>query len=178
VTSPSIGPALQLTKNVVSALGGAGANRQLTLLQTPLFNPFSSPLQLASSVPGWFKLTENLSYAAFFTAGLSFNLPLVLLPGAGVVHGIKIIHSTAFTGPSISGYTISVGTSNNPSQLASAFDVTSTPSSTNSQLSLNFITYDDVNATTLIAQALSSGANLNTAVSGQVDIYALLSVSR
>jgi hypothetical protein len=175
VTSPRIGPATQLTKNVISLLGNAPAQRSLTLLQTT--NPYSSSGQTLGSSANWFKVTEALSYTDFATNATSYNLPLFILPGGGIVHGIKIIHSQAFVGGAISLYTLSVGIVGSPTLFTSTFSVSSTPASNNFKLSSNFYAFDDVNATTIIVQAVSTSANLNAAVSGVVEIYAYLSMA-
>lgn len=169
--SQNLGPAVASTRNIQTALVSSSSQEPLALLTTPFSN------QPLSATPSWSKLTESLAYSAFATAATSQNVPLATLPGGCIVHGIKIIVRNAFAGPSISTYTLSVGTAANPTQLASAFGVTSAANSTNFQLSSNFIEYDDANPTSIIAQAVCTGANLNAATSGVVDIYALLSVS-
>lgn len=164
------GPAATLTKNTVATL--AGAQRPMALAN--LYATTPAPLQ---STPAWFKVTDGLSFAQFATAGTTASVPLFYLPGGGLILGIKVIPRIAFSGTAITGYTISVGTVSNATQLASAFDMTQVPSSSYFQLSQNFIEFDDVNVTTIIAQAVSTGANLNKATTGQVDIYAYLAVA-
>ena len=163
------GPARTLTKNTVAALAEAQAPMQLTGL-------YSSTPQPLSSTPTWCKVTENLGYGSFFASASSLSVPIFFLPGGGIIHGIKIVPRVAFGGPGITGYTVSVGTLAAPTQLSGPFDVTQPPSSTNFQLSSNFIEYDEVAVTPIYAQAVSTGANLVLATCGQVDIYAYLSV--
>src|ERR1700704_3236752 len=71
----------------------------------------------------WVRVANALDFSYFATAGPTLSIPLFKLPAGGCIHGIKIKHSTAFAGPSISAYSISVGIAGSNAKYASAFDV-------------------------------------------------------
>lgn len=124
----------------------------------------------------WVKVA-TLSFSAFSAAALANSIALFVLPAGGVIHGIKIKHTVAFAGPSISAYSISVGIAGSNAKYASAFDVLQAVASNAFQLSDNFIAEDDVSTTQVTATATSVGANLSAANAGAVNIWALLSTA-
>lgn len=131
-----------------------------------------------NSIPQWVHVGSALAYTGFSTAALTNSITLFALPAGGIIHGIKIKHSTAFAGTSITGYTISVGISGNLTKYASAFNVFQAVASNTLQFSQDFGIEDDVSSTNILVTATSVGANLSSASAGVVDIYALLSVSK
>jgi hypothetical protein len=134
---------------------------------------------VTSAVPVWTKITASapLLYSAFAAAALSNTVPLFVLPAAGIIHGIKIKHSTAFSGPGITGYTLSVGDAAFVDDIASAFNVLQAVSATAYQLSATLQGESHGAPTTINVTATSTGANLNAATAGAVDIWALTSVA-
>lgn len=147
------------TKSIVAGLGITGnANNDFTA---------------ASNLPTWLKVT--LTFSSFSTAATTNSITLASLVAAGVIHAVKIKHSTAFSGGSITAYTISVGVSGNTSKYASAFDVFQTTGNTVFQFSNSVGTENHGAATTIQATATSTGGNLNTATAGSVDIWLLVS---
>jgi hypothetical protein len=132
---------------------------------------------ISTAQPVWAQVATAVDFSFFSTAGLTKTINLFLLPTGGVIHGIKIKHSTAFAGPSISAYTISVGIASSLAKYASAFDVFQPIGSTIYQLSSNFSSEDNTVPTQITATATSVGANLNVANAGVVNIWACLSAA-
>jgi hypothetical protein len=128
------------------------------------------------SCPRWL-LVGALTYADFSAAATTSTVNLFNLEPRGIIQGIKIKHTVAFAGPSISAYTVSVGDAGTAALLASAFDVLQAFGSTAFQLSQNFYGEDNTIPTLITATAVSTGANLSVATAGQVNIWALLSKS-
>jgi hypothetical protein len=126
--------------------------------------------------PKWIQV-GNLTFADFSKAATTNTLNLFNLEPRGIVLGVKIKHTIAFAGPSISAYTVSVGDVGTVDLLASAFDVLQAFGSTNFQLSQNFYGEDNAIPTVIQATATSTGANLSVATAGQVNIWALLAKS-
>lgn len=124
---------------------------------------------------GWKKYSfDNTSFAV---ASTSTEVTLFTLAPGAIIEGIKIKHSTNFSGGSISTYTVSVGLSGNDSKYASAFNVFSAPGSTNFQLTRDFVSEDNDNPTTVVIQAVSGGGTLDQASQGNVDIWVKTSVA-
>lgn len=142
-------------------------------MPAPLWYPSTIP---SAAYPTWVKLANNLDYGSFSIGALTTSIGLFMLPGRGVIHGIKIKHTVSFAGPLISAFTISVGITSNATKYASAFDVFQAVSTTAYQLSSNFSGEDEIGPTQINVTATSVGANLSAATQGLVDIWALLSV--
>jgi hypothetical protein len=120
----------------------------------------------------WTKFT--LGQAALATAATTNTINLLAggeLAAGGVIQGVKIKHSTLFD---VAGYTIEVGITGNTNKYASAFDVTQAVSDTTLQLSQTFFTENHGSATDIKVTANAS-ANLDTATTGSVDIWVLIS---
>lgn len=130
-----------------------------------------------NNFPSWTKYTKT--NADFSSAALTNTITLATLPVNTVVHGVKIKHSTAFSGAGITAYTVSVGTgAGNGSQIyASPYDVFQVVASTAMQIS-NTLSSEGSGVYNLTATATSVGANLNAASgAGSVDIWVLKSVT-
>jgi hypothetical protein len=132
----------------------------------------SFPL-LELAIPIWVKFT--VGFAAFSTAGLANTITLFNLPAAGVVHAIRIKHSTLFGGGTIASYTVSVGISGNHTKYAAAFDVHQAVADTAFQLSTTVGQESSANIVAITATATSTVGNLNAATGGSVDVWALIS---
>jgi hypothetical protein len=129
----------------------------------------------AGLLPQWIKVT--IPYTSFSTAATTNTISGYTLPAGGIIHGIKVKHSTAFSGTSITGYTIKVGISGETDRYTSAFSVFSTVSGTNFQLNSTFDSQDHGSTTDIKVTATSTGANLSAATAGSVDIWLLVSTA-
>jgi hypothetical protein len=125
------------------------------------------------AAPLWYKST--FTYANFATPGTTNDLQVFSLPPGGVIHAVKIKHSTAFSGGVITAYTVSVGISTNFIKYASAFDVFQATSDTTFQLSNSFGSENHGAATSIRVQAVSTNDNLSNATAGSVDVWLLVS---
>lgn len=137
------------------------------------FDPVNNAIRTTSDGPTWVKYT--FTYADFSTAATTNSLDLLSLPAGGIIQGVKIKHSAAFTGGAISAYTIQVGIVGTLNKYASAFNVFQAPGNTVQQLSTTAGTENGGAATAIKVTATSTGANLNAATAGSVDIWVLQS---
>lgn len=140
-------------------------------------NSAGTTIASAQAIPQWVHVGNAISYISLAAASTTNSIALFTLPAAGVIHGIKVIHSTAFAGASITAYTVSVGIASNVIRYASAFNVFQAPSGTSFQLTNEMISENNAATTAVVLTAVSTGANLNAASAGVVDVYALLSVA-
>lgn len=127
----------------------------------------------ASASPTWVKYT--FAYTALSAAATSNAVTIDSLPAGGVIHAIKIKHSTAFAGTGITAYTIGVGTGGSTT-LTSDYNVFQTVASNTFYMAdTTLATYDNTSTTTIQVIAKSTGANLSSATAGSVDIWLLVS---
>lgn len=124
-------------------------------------------------IPVWIKYT--VTAAQLSAAALTNSITLVSLPAGGVVHGVKIKHSAAFTGGLLSAYSVSVGVAGSLDKYASAFDVFQAVSDTTFQITSSFNSENHGAAVNLLVTAVSIGANVSAAAAGSVDIWVLRS---
>ena len=122
-----------------------------------------------STVPRWIKISKT--HTDFQTTGLTFDLQLYSLQAGHIITGVKIEHSTAFAGTSVTAYTLSVGLTGDLTKYASAFDVFQAVGDTIFQLSNNFFIENNGSVVSIRAQAIAVGANLDQSTAGAVDIY-------
>jgi hypothetical protein len=127
-----------------------------------------------AAAPKWAKVSTD--HAALAAAATSSDIELLSLAAGGVVHAVKIKHSTAAVGGAIASYTISVGIGGDLAKYATAFDVFQAVSDTTFQLSGGFFTENHGAATSLRLAAVSTGANLDQATAGDFDVWVLQSV--
>lgn len=127
------------------------------------------------AVPIWVKVGNGLSHTAFQTAATTLSITLFTLAAAGLIHAVKIKHSTAFGGGAITAYTLSVGIAGTVAKYATAFDVFQAVSNTAFQTSSVLGSENNGAGTAILVTATSTTANLNASTSGIVDIWALLS---
>lgn len=126
-----------------------------------------------STSPVWVKVTKTFSD---FSAAATTNSINIYGLGAGwVLHAVKIKQSTAFSGGAIASYTVSVGVSGNNAKYASAFDVFQAVAATTLQVTGTVGCESQGAIVQLTATATSTGANLNAAAAGSVDIWLLVS---
>lgn len=132
--------------------------------------------------PRWTKVTKT--YTDFSTGATTNTVTLYTLPAGWVVHGVKLKHSTSFTGGAIAAYQVTgVGVSGGAttkfySTAHSIFQATgatvgkvagSLPPVTAAQ----DIESQDATSTITIT-VTSSGANLDAATQGSLDVWLLL----
>ncbi len=150
------------------ALGAAGGIATLDGASEVAQSPASRAL------PRWEKITVDES--AFTAAATSEDIELFVLPAGGVIHAVKIKHSTAFSGGSVASFTVSVGITGNLTKYATAFDVFQATSGTAFQLS-TVVGSENHGATTSIRiEATSTGDDVVAATAGSVDVWVLTSV--
>lgn len=136
----------------------------------------SGELVVMAGVPRWKKVA--LTYTDFQDASTTKQAALFTLPAAAVVHAVKIKPGTAFAGTSITDVKISVGTTGVPTKYAAAYDVDAAPGDAVFQLSTTVGGETHaVAGTALVAQAVSTGANLSALSAGAVDVWVLYSVT-
>lgn len=123
----------------------------------------------------WQKVGDGLLYTAFQTAATTKSNALFTLNAAGIIHAVKVKHSTAFAGGAIATCTISVGKSGENDRYASAFDVMSAVSATNYFIDERTVGESHTATTAVTVTAVSTGANLSALTAGEVDIWALIS---
>ena len=128
---------------------------------------------LSSETPRWFKFTKT--FTTLSAAATTNDIELFSLPAGGVVHAVKIKHSAAFTGGAISAYTVSVGIAGNLVKYSAAQNVFQAPGNTVFLLTATTGTENHGAATSIRLAATSTGANLNAATAGSVDVWVLLS---
>lgn len=129
------------------------------------------------AIPVWVKVGNALSYTTFQTAGTTKSNTLFSLLAGGVIHAVKIKHSTSFTGGAIATMTMSVGIAGTNDKYASAYDVFQAVSGTAFELSGSLGTESHTAATNITITATSTVANLSALTAGAVDVWALLSVA-
>ncbi len=89
-------------------------------------------LHLALGVPRWVKYTKTFSQLA--AAATVNEVELFQLPDGGLIHGIKLKASTAFTGGAISAYTAEIGITGNTDKYIVPFNILAAVSGTNYRL--------------------------------------------
>jgi len=141
---------------------------------TPIVTTPTTFSQPGGTAPTWVKYTK--AYSDFSDAGIFKEIALYTLPAAGIVHAVKIKHSTAFSGGGAAVATIEVGLAGNTDNYAAAFDVFQA-------VAADVFQYTAVNmsenhtATTGITVTLRSDVALNTLSAGSVTIYILMSTA-
>ena len=124
----------------------------------------------------WAKYT--VSYSDLSAAATTNDVELFSLPAGGVIHGVKMKHSTAFSGGAISAFTVSIGITGTLAKYANAFDVFQAVSNTAQQISSTVGTENHGAATSIKIAATSTGANIDQATAGTVDVWVLWSVAK
>ena len=127
-----------------------------------------------SGGPSWTKYTVTTADAPFNTAATTDSVTLFTPAANQVIHGVRIKHSTAFSGGGATSTTVSVGISGNTTKYASAFDVFQAVAYGTYQLSSVFGGEDGATAVTLTA---TSDVNLSTLTAGSVDVWVLSSTT-
>jgi hypothetical protein len=113
----------------------------------------------------------TVSSADLAAAATSNSITLASLPAKTVLHAVVIKHSAAFTGGTITLYTLSVGIAGTTDKYASAFNVLQAPGNSIGQLSGSLFCENFAAPTTVQITAASTGGLLNTATTGSATIY-------
>ncbi len=124
------------------------------------------------SMPYWTKYT--VLYSALSFAGTSNDITLLTLPSKAVVHGVVIKHSVAFSGGSLTTYTLSVGIVGTLAKYIAAFDVFQAVANGTfgaSGAAIPGTMPESLGATTAIRVAAVGSHNLSTATAGSADIW-------
>jgi hypothetical protein len=136
------------------------------------FTLAASPL-LPDAIPAWFRV--RVTYDELSTAATTNNIELYELPAGGVIHAVMMKTSAAFTGGSISAYTLSVGITGTLNKYAAAFNVFQAVAATTFQLSTTQGAESFTAATSIKIAATSTSDDLDAATAGSVDVYLLMS---
>jgi hypothetical protein len=124
--------------------------------------------------PKWTLYT--VAESAFTAAATTEDIELFSLPARGVIHKVVIKHTTAFSGGSLTAYTISVGIVGTLAKYAAAFDVFQATGDT----VFGFNDLPDMedlgSATSIRVAAVSTTDDVIAATAGSVDIWVLTSV--
>lgn len=135
--------------------------------QSTLLNDGAGNLSWFSS---WTKYTKT--FTDFSSLGASTNsIALFTLPAKVTLDRVVIKHSVAFSGGTLTGYTVSVGVSGNPTKYASAFNVFQAVASNIFQNSVDDVLEDFTSGTSVTATATATGDTLDHATAGSVDIW-------
>ena len=126
----------------------------------------------ATGTPRWRKF--SVSESAFTAAATSENIELFQLTAGELIHGVKVKHSTAFSGGGATSFTVSVGISGNLTKYASAFDVFQAVAGNTFQVTANFDSENHGSATSIRINA-TSDVNVGTLTAGAVDVWVLVS---
>ena len=133
-------------------------------------------LTLKNAVPFWRKYT--VTHAQWQAAAASGTVDLFTLPPGGIVHAVKIKHSTQFVGTGLTDYKVSVGITGNATKYAAAYDVDTAVGDGVFQLSTTVGGESHASAGTAIkATATCTGDTLDKSTAGSVDIWVLWSVA-
>ena len=116
-----------------------------------------------------------MAETAFTAAATSESIMLFTLEAGGVIHAVKIKHSTAFTGGTLTAFTVEVGISGSTTKYASAFDVFQAITATTFQITEVVDSEDHGAGTTIQITARSVGDNVVSATAGSVDVWVLVS---
>lgn len=128
-----------------------------------------------AGIPRWTKY--SITHTQLQAAAMANDIELLSLPAGGIIHAVKIKHSTAFAGTGITDYNLSVGIVGHLTKYAVVFDVDSAVSNTNLMLAGVMNTENHGAATSIRLSATSTGANLDQSTAGAVDVWVLASAA-
>lgn len=160
--------------------GGTGGTVTVPLVATKWTNPATLPAATPAGVPQWVKVTKT--FADFATAATTNTITVYTLPAGGIVHNTKVKHTAAFGGGAIGSYTLNgVGVTGATTKYGPFLKpLGGAPASTDGSVHYpsGQITAENQAATTAVtATVTSTGANLNAATAGSLDVYLLVSVA-
>lgn len=119
--------------------------------------------------------TYSVEESALTAASTSQDVTLFQLPARGVITGITIKHSAAFSGGGLTGMTVSVGDQSNATLYAPAFDVFQAVSDTAFADSGGFKS-STFAARDVFARFTSTGGNVVNATAGKVEVTSCYAV--
>lgn len=129
-------------------------------------------------VPTWYKTPIPITYLDLSTGvvitSMFKHISLFTLPVAGVIHAIKIKHSSSFTGGSSTFYNISIGIIGDLTKYITPFDVFTVDSDDNFVISNSFQS-ESHGFTTDIRISAESNDDLSNIISGSLDVWLLIS---
>lgn len=128
-----------------------------------------------SAFPQWVKVSKT--YSDLAAAALSNSITLLTLPAGGVVHAVKLKHSTAFAGGAIATYTVEVGPATDTDKYAPPLDVFQAIGASVYELAGILGGESHTGTTVIQLTARATGANLDQASAGAVDVWVLYSVA-
>ena len=155
-----------LTKNFIfigDAIEAATVVEVVTLGGTPSVD----------STGRWKKIA--VANTDFTPSGPVTTIPLFILPAGSIIEGIKIKHSAAFVGGTVSAATLEVGITGTLSKYATAFDVFQAPGDTVQQHSFVFDGEDHANPATISATLRTTGGSSGDLTAGAAEIWAKIS---
>jgi hypothetical protein len=140
----------------------------------------SSKLACEVSVPRWIKYTK--AYTDFNGAALTNQATLFTLQDRGVIHAVKMKHSTAFTGPSLSKATVSVGIAAEPAKYTAPFNVKAAVADDLYQLNTSENGEQHTGTglgagTAIVIELKTVGCNGNALTAGAIDVWVMWSVT-
>jgi hypothetical protein len=153
----------------------------LTAAQLPAVESvsFGGTVSNIGAVARWVKVPATKT--DFSTAGTSNTVTGIVVPAGTILHQVKIKHSVAASGGTISAYTLSVGVTSNNTLYTAPFSVFTAVSATNYALSVPVSLSNTANApshtatTDIKFTATSVGDTLANATAGTFDFWLLLS---
>lgn len=126
--------------------------------------------------PSWRRF--DVSFGDVSVGATSSSVEILSLPAGGIIHAVRLRHTTAFAGAGITGVTASVGISGDAAKYASAFDVAQVVAGDTFQLSVGPFTEHATAATSVLLTAVATGATLAALTAGALQAHALISVAR
>lgn len=115
----------------------------------------------------------TITHTQLQTAGLTNNITLLTLAPREMVKSITLRHSTAFAGPSIASYTLSVGIAGTLTKYLAAKDVFTAVTDTlfYGALAAANSVESYANPVALKIAAVAVGANLSVSTAGVVEVW-------
>ncbi len=111
------------------------------------------------------------TFADLTTASATEDEVLFNLPANGVLVGVRVKHSTAFSGGTLSAMTVSVGDSSSTTLYTSAFDVFQAAAAT-TILFADMFKASTSAARDVLARFTATGDTMDNVTAGSVDIHA------
>lgn len=137
------------------------------------YYPFASGALVAGGGAQWIKITKT--YTNLSAAATTNDIEIYSLPIKGVVHACVLKDTVQFAGPGIGGYNVTVGVAGNTSEYITTTIVSDAISDTVftvMQNGVGKVSVKNFGATTSVRlYATSTGANLDQANAGSLDVY-------
>jgi hypothetical protein len=137
-------------------------------------NPLGLIQNALDSLPGG-SIDSCMIYtvaSAALTAPVAIqDITLFTLPATAILTGLRVKHSTSFSGGGLTGMTVSIGVSGAPAYYSSAYSVFQAVSDINEQFTTLFTSHD-ARSHDVLARFTATGGAVNAAVTGLVDITA------